>query len=200
MSRIAIPTRDDVPASSQPILDAVYIQLGFVRNLHCLMSNCLDVLARFAGLLSSLVKTLDIKIRDAIALAVSEMNSCGYRIAAHSYVATNFARMSPEEIALNRQGGSHDVKPAAAANFAQYLMTSRGKVSDANLQAMRDAGYSNTQIIEMVALSAQSLLTNFINNVARPTSTFRPFQISRPPEGQHRRCPQRHALPTPCRD
>ena len=117
MSRIAIPTRDDAPASLQPILDAVYKKLGFVPNLHRLMSISPDVLAGFVGLQSSLAKTLDIKTRDAIALAVPE-NGCGYCIAAHSYVATNFARMSPEDITLNRQGGSHDVKRAAATHFA----------------------------------------------------------------------------------
>jgi AhpD family alkylhydroperoxidase len=130
MSRIAIPTRDDAPAASQPILDAVYKQLGFVPNLHRLMSISPDVLTGFVGLQSSLAKTLDIKTRDAIALAVSEMNGCGYCIAAHSYVATNFARMSPEEITLNRQGGSHDAKRAAAATFAQHLMKAHGRRPD----------------------------------------------------------------------
>jgi uncharacterized peroxidase-related enzyme len=160
------------PAASQPILDAVHKQLRFVPNLHRLMSISPNVLTGFVGLQSSLAKTLDIKTRDTIALAVSEMNGCGYCIAAHSYVATNFARMSPEEIALNRQGQSHDEKRAAAAAFAQSLMKARGKVSDADLQAVRDAGYSDAQIIEMVALSAQFLLTNFINNVAQTDIDF----------------------------
>jgi uncharacterized peroxidase-related enzyme len=172
MSRIAIPTRDGAPAASQPILDAVYKQLGFVPNFHRLMSISPDVLAGFVGLQSSLAKTLDIKTRDTIALAVSEMNGCGYGIAAHSYVATNFARMSPEEITLNRQGGSHDAKRAAAAHFAQHLLKAHGKVSDADLQAVRDAGYSDAQIIEIVALSAQFVLTNFINNVAQTDIDF----------------------------
>jgi uncharacterized peroxidase-related enzyme len=172
MSRIAIPTRDNAPAASQPILDAVYKQLGFVPNLHRLMSISPNVLTGFVGLQSSLVKTLDIKTRDAIALAVSEMNGCGYCLAAHSYVATNFARMSPEEITLNRQGKSHDATRAASATFAQHLMKAHGKVSDADLQAVRDAGYSDAQILEMVALSAQFLLTNFINNVAQTDIDF----------------------------
>ena len=107
MSRIAIPSRDNAPAASQPILDAVYKQLGFVPNRHRLMSISPNVLMGFVGLQSSLVKALDIKTRDAIALAVSEMNGCDYCLAAHSYVATNFARISSEEITLNRQGKSH---------------------------------------------------------------------------------------------
>ena len=46
------------------------------------------------------------------------------------------------------------------------------RVSDADLQAVRDAGYSDAQILEMVALSAQFLLTNFINNVAQTDIDF----------------------------
>jgi uncharacterized peroxidase-related enzyme len=172
MSRIAIPTRDDAPAASQLILDGVYKQLGFVPNLHRLMSISPDVLTGFISLQSSLAKTLDIKTRNTIALAVSEMSGCGYGIAAHSYVATNLARMSPQEITLNRQGGSHDAKRAAAASFAQHLMKAYGKVSDADLRAVRDAGYSDAQIIEMVALSAQFVLTDLINHVAQTNIDF----------------------------
>ena len=51
-------------------------------------------------------------------------------------------------------------------------MKAHGKVSDADLQAVRDAGYNDAQILEMVALSAQFLLTNFINNVAQTDVDF----------------------------
>ena len=50
MSRIAIPTRDEAPADSQPILDAVNRQLGFVPNLHRLMSISPAALDGWAGL------------------------------------------------------------------------------------------------------------------------------------------------------
>src|SRR3984957_3580535 len=100
MSRIAIPTRDDAPASSQPILDAVYKQLGFVPNLHRLMSISPDVLAGFVGLQSSLAKTLDIKTRDAIALAVSEVNGCGYCIPPPHPLGPHFFRHSSRESAV----------------------------------------------------------------------------------------------------
>ena len=131
-----------------------------------------DELLRMVTDGETLVKALDIKTRDAIALAVSEMNGCGYCLAAHSYLATNFARMSPEEIALNRQGKSLDARRAAAATFTQHLIKAHGTVNDADLQAVRDAGYSDAQILEMVALSSQFLLTNFINNVAQTDIDF----------------------------
>jgi alkylhydroperoxidase family enzyme len=67
---------------------------------------------------------------------------------------------------LNRQGRSGDFKRAAAVHFAQQVTETRGKVSDADLREVRDAGFSDAQILEIVALSVQFLLTNFINNVA----------------------------------
>lgn len=166
MSRFPTPTRDDAPEASRPLLDAVYKQLGFVPNLHRLMSLSPAVLAGFVGLQGPLSKTLDIKTRDAIALAVSEADGCNYCIAAHSYIAANFAKMSPEEIALNRQGSSKDPKRAAAARFAKVLIDTRGHVGEAEVSAVRAADFSDANIVEIVALCAQFLMTNFINNVA----------------------------------
>jgi alkylhydroperoxidase family enzyme len=44
-------------------------------------------------------------------------------------------------------------------------MTTRGKVSDADLAMVRAAGFSDANIVEIIALSAQYMLTNFVNNV-----------------------------------
>ena len=166
MPRIVVPTRDEAPAESRPILDSVGEQLGFVPNLHRLMSLSPVALEGLIGLQGPLSKTLDLKTRDAISLAVSEANACSYCLAAHSYRAAHFAHESPEEIALNRQGRSSDPKRGAAASFAKNLIETRGRVRDTDLATVRKAGFTDGQIIEIIALSVQFLLTNFMNNVA----------------------------------
>jgi uncharacterized peroxidase-related enzyme len=165
MSRIAVPTRDEAPAESQPILDEVGKQLGFVPNLHQLMALSPAALSGLVGLQGLLSKTLDLKIRDAISLAVSEVNACNYCLVAHSYRAARFTHLPPEEIALNRRGESSDPR-RAAAGFARNLVETRGRVRDSDLAAVRQAGFTDGQIIEIIALSAQFLMTNFMNNVA----------------------------------
>jgi uncharacterized peroxidase-related enzyme len=172
MSRIAIPSRDDVPAESQPILDGVQKLVGFVPNLHRLMATSPYVLAGWAELMGALSKTLDVKTRDGIALAVSEANGCDYCLSAHSFIAGNFAKIAPDEIARNRAGTSNDAKRAAAIHFAKALIETRGKVSDAELATVRAAGWDDANIIEIIALSAQFLLTNFINNAAGTAIDF----------------------------
>lgn len=164
MSRIAIPTLEQAPQASQPILENVNKVLGFVPNLHRLLSISPAALTGWAGLMGSLSKTLDAKTRDGIALTVSQANGCDYCLSAHSWVAANMAKIPLAEIALNRKGDSSDAKRASAIVFARKLIEKQGKVSDAEFAAVRAAGFSDAEIIEIIALSAQFLLTNFVNN------------------------------------
>src|SRR5580704_19591051 len=113
MPRIVVPTRDEAPTESQPILDSVGKQLGFIPNLHRLMALSPAALTGLVGLQGPLSKTLDLRTRDAISLAVSEANACDYCVVAHSYRAARYAHLSLEEIALNRQGRSGDLKREA---------------------------------------------------------------------------------------
>jgi uncharacterized peroxidase-related enzyme len=172
MSRIAIPGRDDAPAESQAILDNVNKMLGFVPNLQRLMSISPNALAGWAGLMGALSKTLDVKTRDGIALAVSEADRCNYCLAAHSFISTNLAKIPPEEIALNRQGRSNDPKREAAVRFAKTLIEKRGKLSDEEFAAVKNAGWTDANVVEMIALSAQFLLTNFMNNAIQTPIDF----------------------------
>jgi alkylhydroperoxidase family enzyme len=45
------------------------------------------------------------------------------------------------------------------------VVESRGRVSDADLAAVRGAGYTDPQILAIVTVAVQALLTNFLNNV-----------------------------------
>src|SRR6185295_3244840 len=118
MSRIAVPTREAAPADSQPILDAVNKQFGVVPNLFRLAGVSPAALTGLASLDAALSKTLDVKTRARIAITTAQVNGCDYCMSAHTYLGINLAKISPEEIALNRKGGSGDQKADAAVRFA----------------------------------------------------------------------------------
>ncbi|WP_374022258.1 carboxymuconolactone decarboxylase family protein [Mycobacterium sp. HNNTM2301] len=167
MARLDIPQSvSDAPEESQSTLDVVGKRLGFVPNVHRLLGLSPNALAGFMQLQTALNKTLDAATRDSVSLAVSQANGCRYCVGAHGYTAARFNGFSEGEIALAREGKSSDPRRQAAATFARRLIETRGQVSDDDLRAVRDAGYSDRNIVEVVALSAQFLLTNFLNNVA----------------------------------
>ena len=172
MSRIAIPTLDDAPEGSKDGLAAVHSQLGVVPNLFRLIGSSPAVLGGFLGFSSALKKTLDVKTRERIALAVAQANGCDYCLSAHTYLGLNLAKLSPEEIAQNRNGASGDFKANGAVAFARNVTMKRGRVSDLDLAEVRSAGFHDREIVEIVALVAENSFTNYLNEVAKTDIDF----------------------------
>lgn len=172
MPRLRISARDDAPAASKPILDSVYRTLGVVPNEARLLGSSPAALEAFAALQAGLSKALDVKTRERIAIAVAQVNGCDYCLSAHSYIATNFAKLAPEEIALNRRGASKDPRADAAVKFAAKVARHRGRVSDEDITAVKRAGFDDAEIVEIVAVVAQNSFTNLLNTVAKTEIDF----------------------------
>ncbi|MFB6706024.1 carboxymuconolactone decarboxylase family protein [Streptomyces sp. NPDC056333] len=172
MSRLTVPAPDDVPAGAQSAFDAIGAQFGFVPNMFKTLASNPAVLDVVTGLQAALSRVLDAKTRHTIALAVSEASGCDYCLALHSYVSSELGGMSSEDIDLARAGRSTDPKRAAVARFAQQVVDFHGQVSDADLAEVRSAGYTDPQILSIVTVAVQVLLTNFINNVNQTDIDF----------------------------
>jgi uncharacterized peroxidase-related enzyme len=174
MSRLPTPaTIETSPAASQPLLQAVKKQIGSVPNLFRLIGNSPAALEGYLGLNGALAKgTLEPATRERVALAIAQVNGCGYCLSAHTYLGKNVAKLSDAEIAANRGGHSTDPKADAAVAFAVAVINSRGHVADADIKAVRDAGYNDAQLIEIVLHVALNTLTNFVNEVANTEIDF----------------------------
>jgi uncharacterized peroxidase-related enzyme len=174
MTRIHIPpTIDEAPAASQPLLEAVKTQLGSVPNLFRLVANSPVALDGYLSMNGALNKgTLAAATRERIALAVAEINGCNYCLSAHTYLARNVAKLDDSEITANRSGASNDPKADAAVRFAAKVTSARGRIGDADLNAVRLAGYDDAQIIEIVQHVALNTWTNYMNEVAATDIDF----------------------------
>jgi uncharacterized peroxidase-related enzyme len=174
MSRLPTPASIETsPAASQPLLQAVKKQLGVVPNLFRLVGNSPAALEGYLGLNGALAKgALEAPTRERIALAIAEINGCSYCLSAHSYLGKNLAKLSDAEIAANRGGHSTDPKADAAVAFAVAVANARGHVSDADIKAVKDAGYSDAQTVEIVLHVALNTLTNYVNEVANTEIDF----------------------------
>lgn len=174
MTRIATPASIEAsPAASQPLLQAVTKQLGSAPNIFRVLGNSPAALEGFLGLNGALGKgKLDGKTRERIALAVAEINGCGYCLSAHTYLGKNLAKLDDAEITANRNGASNDPKADAAVRFAAKIVRERGHVSDADVSAVKAAGYGDDEIVEIVAHVALNTLTNYISEVAKTDIDF----------------------------
>jgi uncharacterized peroxidase-related enzyme len=172
MARATALTPELVPADSKQTLDAFTKSIGFTPNMMATFAHSPIAFNSWAALLGSLSKALDVKTRDSIGLAVSEVNGCNYCLTVHSFTAEHMAKLPADEIILARKGHASDPKRDAAVQFARKVIETRGHVSDADLQAVREAGYTEANLMEIVALVAMYSLTNFFNNVFDPEKDF----------------------------
>jgi uncharacterized peroxidase-related enzyme len=174
MTRLATPaTIDAAPEAARPLLQAVQRQIGSVPNLFRLVANSPAALEGYLGMSGALAKgRLPAATRERIALAVAQINACGYCLAAHTYLGGHVAKLSEAEMSANRQGRSDDAVADAAVRFAARVATQRGHVADADVAAVRAAGYDDGQIVEIVQHVALNTWTNYINEVARTVIDF----------------------------
>src|ERR1044072_9536411 len=117
MTRTTTLNANQVPAESKPTLDAFTKNIGFTPNMMASFAQSPIAFNAWATLLGSLSKALDVKTRDSIGLAVSEVNGCDYCLTVHSFTAEHMARLPADEIILARKGHASHPKPAAAIPF-----------------------------------------------------------------------------------
>jgi uncharacterized peroxidase-related enzyme len=174
MPRISAPaTADHAPEQSRPLLDAVSKQLGSVPNMFRAIALSPQALKGYLDLSGALSHgALPAATRERIALAIAEFNSCGYCLSAHTYLGRNLAKLDDAEITANRNGASNDPKADAAVRFAAKVARTRGQVSDADFAAVKDAGYTDAQVIEIVQHVALNIFTNLFNEVFQTEIDF----------------------------
>jgi uncharacterized peroxidase-related enzyme len=155
------------------MLEAVGKQLGVVPNLFRLVATSPAALEGYLGVSGALAKgTLSAATRERIALAVAEVNRCSYCLSAHSYLAKNIAKLDEAEITANRDGHSNDAKADVAVHFAAKLAHARGRVSEADVDAVKSAGYSDAQVIEIILDVALNTWTNYLNEALKTEIDF----------------------------
>ena len=165
MTRIPLPaTIDDAPIDARHLLEGVKASLGSVPNLFRLTANSPASLAGYLEFSGALSKgKLPAATRERIALAVAQLNGCDYCLSAHTYIGKAVAKLDDAEIATNRKGGSTDPKADVAVHFAVALVEARGAVTEAEVSAVKLAGYSDAEIVEIIAHVALNTLTNYLN-------------------------------------
>lgn len=162
MSRINVIDPKTATGEAKELLDGVQQQLGIVPNFIRALANSPTALSAFLGLYGPLGRAaIDKATQERIALVVAEENGCQYCVSAHTAIGRS-AGLSNEEMLLNRQGDSGDAKAAAAVAFAKALNEHRGEVTTGEFEAVRAAGFSDGEIVEIITLVALNVFTNIL--------------------------------------
>lgn len=171
MSTFNIPTREEVNATNQQIFDSLEKQVGFVPNLYATYAyseNALKNYLDFAGAPSS----LKAKEKEAVNLAVSQVNNCEYCLAAHTAIG-KMSGFNDEQILELRQGkASFDSKLDALASLAKNITQNRGNTDAEVLENYFNAGWTKENLIDTISLVGDKTISNYINNTVKTAVDF----------------------------
>ena len=111
------------------------------------------------------------KTREQLALAIGQANGCDYCVSAHSAIG-KMVGLTADKVRDSRLGTSVDPKNETLIQFAGKVLESRGRVTDGDIEDVREAGFDDGAIAEVVAQVAFNVSTNDFNSVAETDIDF----------------------------
>jgi uncharacterized peroxidase-related enzyme len=172
MQRIPALTLAAAPAASKALLEATQKKIGMVPNLYSTIAHSPAALTGYLNQSAALADgVLPAVLREQLALVTAGENGCDYCASAHTLMGKG-AGLTEAEAARNLRGAADNTKTQAALDFAKALLKSRGQITDSQLGAVRTAGYSDAEVVEIVAHVGMNVFTNYFNNLARTTVDF----------------------------
>ncbi len=164
------PQRADPSIAAQ--LAAVERRFGMLPNLIATVAHSPAALGAYLGASEALAGgALGARERELIALRVAQYNACAYCLSAHSAMAAR-SGLDAAEIADARAGRAERPRDAALLTFVGLVAERQGALLEADVAAMRRAGFGEAEIVEAIAHVALNVFTNYLNNVARTDVDF----------------------------
>lgn len=166
MQRLNSVNPDAAEGRTKELLSAAERVFGVVPNTATVMANSPAVLESWLAFNQAMEDaSIGERLQNQIFLSTSESNSSDYCKSILCAVAPNFG-LTAADILAGRTGNSEDRRTNGALKFAEAVLENGGKVSDEQLDAVRQAGFNDAEIVEVAASVVLSCLANFLNNVA----------------------------------
>lgn len=163
VARVPLVDRTAAAGSVRTVLDQIHGAFGATPNMFRAVANSPAALqsmwAAFGALGGGVIGAA---LGEQIAVAVANRNACDYCLAAHTALGRK-AGVSGDDLAAAQSGESADPRTAAVLRFALKLVNERGQVDATDVQALRDHGWSDEHIVEIVGHVALNLFTNYVN-------------------------------------
>lgn len=167
MSRIPTPALESATGATAEVYAQIKKVAGKVPNTFATIGAhgpaALKAVLQADGVLAT--SSLSKQEQEAIKLTVSEVAGCDYCVAAHSMLG-KLAGLQPDALRQIRAGQpTNDAKRDALVHFVRTLVRTRGTLSDAEFVAIKSAGYTDAQLVEISLAIAVTVFTNVFNRI-----------------------------------
>jgi uncharacterized peroxidase-related enzyme len=166
MNKIKAIRPETASEAVQASMEVVHKKLGRVPNMYQVMANSPAVLEAYVKLNGALsTGSLGNKMAELIALATAEKNACSYCLSAHHYFSIKIG-LTDEQIENGRKFYSENDKFHVGLQFAKKLLETPNQISNDDIAPLRNAGFSDGDMLEIIAHVIRNVFTNYVNIVS----------------------------------
>jgi len=149
------------------LFDSVQANLGTVPNLARTLGHSAAALQGYLSFRAALAESsIGARLAEQIALTVANANGCGYSNSLHSYLGQHFGELDATDLKMARIGKAIDLQSQAALVFSLVILKTKGTIGERDIELIRNAGFSDTAIVEIIAHTALNIFINYFNNAA----------------------------------
>lgn len=165
---LAAQTIESAAPNARPLLEQAQKSLGFVPNMYAYMANAPELLSTYMHgyeLFRAESGFTPVE-QEVVFLSISFENGCDYCMAAHSLVAAAMSKVPAEVTEAIRNGQPiPDARLQTLSSFTRTLLNKRGLPSKEEVEAFRQAGYSDKQVLDLLLAIAVKTLSNYSNHL-----------------------------------
>lgn len=159
-------TPDTAVGASRDLLADLVSRHGRIGDMVSTMAHSPAVLGGYLQLSRAMGRAkLDRKVSERISIAVQVQQGCGLCLDAHLSAARKLG-VDEEEIERARAGTSADPAIAAIITLALQVYREPTSITEEQINALREHGYSDRAIADVVGVVALNLLTGAFNLLA----------------------------------
>ena len=179
ISRYPVPALDDLPADLQARIVEVQAKTGFIPNVFLVLAHRPDECRAFFAYYDALMlrdSGLSKAEREMIVVATSAANACPYCVVAHGAVLRIYAKnpILADQLAVNYRHADVTPQQRAMLDFAVKMARQPEQIEEADVQALRGAGFSDEDIWDIGAITALFAMSNRLAHLTnmRPNDEF----------------------------
>lgn len=163
-----VHTIETAPEGAKETLKGMKQAAGFVPNLMGVMAQSPELVKAYLKVGELFDQTsFSPTERQVIFLTVNYENECTYCVAAHSAIAAR--QKIPADVVEALRSGTPiaDEKLEALRLFTKEVVQTRGWPSGDALNQFAAAGYTRTQVLEVILGVGMKVLSNYTNHIAQ---------------------------------
>lgn len=169
MSTFQVHTIDSAPEQSKPVLRQLQETFGIIPNIAGTMAESPVLIGAFINLFQKVHSGTFTEAQiQTLLLTNAVTNACSWAVAFHTALALNEGLTAADVEAIRGGRTPADHQHAALSTLAKAAIEKRGHLADEEVSQFLEAGFRRDQVLEVLAVTAASTITNYVGSITQP--------------------------------